>query len=278
VESVAARLDTDTNEIVVRIVCDINEQDTKSLFPPPAPPPEELIGELVRRGLIAKLSFSGITGLMYVDLAVNPPTGGAITAVVDAETGAPVVPIEASLLSEIADTLGTIANNLAKVDFPGIAAETKKLLVNLNSLAGNLDLQGTLGRIGAAADSVNSLAADTNLREALQRLNESSGELKQLLAGLREGVPAVQADLQKSLSDLAGAINAISVTAEQYRALVGPVDGVAVEAGQTLVSLRRAAESIEQLVDYLERNPGALLRGRGDDDAGAGGRGSNSRP
>ena len=261
VQSVRARLDPENNEVVVRIVCDIDERDAESLFPPPTPPRKNLIEELVRRGLRGKLSFSGITGLMYVDLEVAPETAPP-SVEVDGETGAPIVPLQASLLAEVADTLGTIANNLAQFDFPGISTELKTLLVNLNRLTKELEIKSTLERVGAAADSVDRLAADENLRQSFARLNAASGELQELLAELRAGVPEVQADIQLVLAEAGDAMKSLSRAGDEIGALAGPRSGVAEEFGRTLVSRRRAAESIEQLADYLERNPGALVRGR----------------
>jgi paraquat-inducible protein B len=261
VQSVGARLDPDTSEIVVRIICDIDEGDAGTLFPPPSPPREKVVDELVRRGMHAKLSFSGITGLMYVDLVVVPEKRGG-TPEIDRETGFPIVPIQASLLAEIADTLGTIANNLAQFDFPGISKEMHTLLVNLNAVTGQLDVKGTLSRIGAAADSVHGLAADQNLRQMLERLNLVADELRQALAGVREGIPAVQDDLKRTLAEAATAMKSISEAGAEIKALAASGDGLSEEIGRALDAVSRAAEGLQQLADFVERNPSAFLRGR----------------
>jgi paraquat-inducible protein B len=261
VQSVGARLDPESNEIVVRVVCDIDEEDAGALLPPPSPPRDKVVEALVARGLHAKLSFSGITGMMYVDLAVVPAKGGT-APVFDAETGFPVVPVEPSLLSEIADTLGTIANNLAQVDFPGISKEMHTLLVNLNTATRELDVKGTLARIGAAADSVSGLAADASLRLTLERLAAASEEIRQAMASLREGIPVVQGDLQRTLSEASVAMQSIAAAGAEVQALASSGGGLPEEIERALDAIGRAADGTRQLADFLQRNPAALLRGK----------------
>ena len=266
VQQVDARVDPEAAEAVVRVDCTINEQVAARMLPPPAPPREEIIGRLVTSGMSAKLNFSGITGLLYVDLVVTPERRGQVVAI-DAETGAAVVPAEASVLEELTETLTTIATNFSRIDFPGISADLRKVLKNLDVALADLDVRGTLQHINRAADSVSGLAEDPNLRGALAKLNEAVSALNALLVDVRNEVPGISEELRATLAEAAGAMREVTETTARAQDLLSPRNGLGGELATTLDSLRRAAESAEQLLEYLERNPSALLRGRAEPSA-----------
>jgi paraquat-inducible protein B len=265
VQQVDARVDPEAGEVVVRVDCTINEDAAAAMLPPPVPPSDEIMSRLVAGGMSAKLNFSGITGLLYVDLVVTPERRGqAVT--IDPETGAAIVPAEASVLEELTETLTTIAANFSRIDFPGISADLRKVLSDLDAALAGLDVRGTLARINAAADSVGSLANDPNLRASLEKLNQSMGSFNGLLVDVRsDTLPAVRADLQKALAEAVTAMREVAGTATRAQDLLAARGGIGGELATTLEALRRAADSAQQLMDYLERNPTALLRGRIDE-------------
>ena len=261
VQQVDARVDPEAAEVVVRVDCTINEDAAATMLPPPVPSSDEIMPRLVASGMSAKLNFSGITGLLYVDLVVRPERRGQAVAI-DAETGVAVVPAESSVLEELTETLTTIATNFARIDFQGISADLRKVLVDLDAALVDLDLRGTLARVNSAADAIGGLASDPNLRASLEKLHQSMDALHALVGDLRNEVPTIRGDLQKTLADAAAAMREVSATAVRAQDLLAVRNGIGGEIANTLDALRRAAESAEQLIDYLERNPGALVRGR----------------
>jgi len=264
VQHVHARFDPGTSEVVVRVECTVDERNAAAMLPPPIPPPDEIMARLVSGGMSAKLNFSGITGLLYVDLVVTPARRGQEVAY-DAETGIAVVPAESSVLEELTATLTTIATNFSRIDFPGISADLRTVLGDLHAALAELDLRGTLGRINAAADSIGGLANDPHLRASLEKLDRSMESLNGLLGELRQEVPAIRGDLQKALAEAVTAMREVAGTANQAQELLKARGGLGAEVATTLEALRRAADSAEQLLEYLERNPTALLRGRSGD-------------
>ncbi|MBE2212478.1 MAG: MCE family protein [Opitutaceae bacterium] len=264
VQGVDARVDPEAAQVVVRVDCTIDEAAAAAMLPPPAPAPDEIMARLVAGGMSAKLNFSGITGLLYIDLVVTPARRGQ-TVAYDQQTGAAIVPAEASVLEELTETLTTIATNFSRIDFPGISADLRKVLGDLDAALADLDVRGTLGRINAAADSIGSLANDPNLRASLEKMNRSMETLDALLVDLRAEVPTIRGDLQKALAEAVTAMREVAGTATQAQDLLKARGGLGGEIATTLEALRRAAGSAEQLLEYLERNPTALLRGRAED-------------
>ena len=271
VQGVDARVDPEVAEVVVRVDCTINEEVAASMLPAPtaAPPGQPAISRLVAAGMSAKLNFSGITGLLYVDLVVTPQRRGQDVET-DDETGAPIVPAEPSVLAELTETLTTIATNFSRIDFPAISTDLRKVLADLDAVIVDLDVRGTLARVDAAADSIGTLARDPNLKTALVRLDETLAMLHGLFGDVREEIPAIRGDLQGTLDEASKAMREVAAAATHAQDLLRARNGLGGEVAATLDALRRAAESAQQLIDYLERNPGALVRGRALEPAASG--------
>ena len=75
------------------------------------------------------------------------------------------------------------------------------------------------------------------------------------MAKLDTQVEPVSAELVRSLHSFHDA-------AQSIQKLAGPQSGLGDEAVTALRQLTRTAESLEELADFLERNPNALITGK----------------
>ncbi|MGH8021006.1 MAG: MlaD family protein, partial [Opitutaceae bacterium] len=132
VESVTAQYDPGANNIIVRVVCDLEADTARSLIADGQRSPDKLMHDLIVAGLHAELNYTGITGLLYVDLGMQPSDEPAQVAY-EQDTGHPVVPLAPSFLSEFADSMSSIAANLATVDFAGLSVRANTLLEQLTA-------------------------------------------------------------------------------------------------------------------------------------------------
>jgi paraquat-inducible protein B len=76
-----------------------------------------------------------------------------------------------------------------------------------------------------------------------------------LVAKLDTQVEPVSAELVRSL-------HSFHYAAQSVQKLVGPQSGLGDEAIKTLRQLTQTAESLQELADFLERNPNALITGK----------------
>ncbi len=85
--------------------------------------------------------------------------------------------------------------------------------------------------------------------------------MEKITVTAKADVPALLAALKKAATDAQGAVAAardlISTTAGN-----GPMGMNTAGLSQTLYEVSRAAQSIRELTDYLDRHPSALIRGR----------------
>jgi paraquat-inducible protein B len=209
---------------------------------------------LIDEGLRAKIDLAGITGLQFVELDFfDPQQFPAPPAASDAEY--PVVPTLRSGMSELVENLSKIAGNLNKVDFAGLSQELKSLLATVNQQAGGLDLKKMVAAVTSAASSIDALAGSAEAKAAFANLNKTATDVQGLVAKLDTQVEPVSAELVRSLHSFHDA-------AQSVQKLVGPQSGLGDEAIKTLRQLTQTAESLQELADFLERNPNALITGK----------------
>ena len=209
---------------------------------------------LIEEGLRAKIDLVGITGLQFVELDfLDPQQFPAPRPENEAEY--PVVPTVPSGMSELIANLSKIVNNLAKVDFAELSHELKSLLATANQQVGGLDLKKMVAKVTAAAESIEALAVSAEAKAAFANLNKTTTDVQGLVAKLDTQVEPVRAELVQTLHSFHDA-------AESVRKLLGPQSGLGEEAVRTLRQVTETAESLQQLADFLERNPNALIRGK----------------
>ena len=209
---------------------------------------------LIDQGLRAQIDLVGITGLQFVELDFfdpqqfpAPPVGG------DAEY--PVVPTLRSGMSELVENLSKIAGNLNKVDFAGLSQALKSLLASVNQQTGGLDLGKMVASVTSAASAIDALASSAEAKVAFANLNKTATEVQGLVANLSTQVEPVSAELVRSL-------HAFHDAAQSVQNLLGPQSSLGDEASKTLRQLTQTAESLQELADFLERNPNALITGK----------------
>jgi paraquat-inducible protein B len=209
---------------------------------------------LIDQGMRAKIDLAGITGLQFVELDFfDPHQFPAPPAASDGEY--PVVPTLRSGMTELVENLSKIAGNLNQIDFGGLSRDLKSLLAIVNQQAGGLDLRKMVATVTSAASAIAALAGSAEAKAALASLDQTAKDAQNLIAKLDTQVEPVSAELVRSL-------HAFHDAAQSVQRLAGPQSGLGDEASKTLQQLTRTAESLEELADFLERNPNALITGK----------------
>jgi paraquat-inducible protein B len=215
------------------------------------------------RGLRAQLqSGSLLTGQLYVALDYHP---GAPKAKIDWNQPAPVLPTVPSILPDVEAKLTSIIAKLEKLPYEAIGADVTKALVTLNqTLEGankavnridadvTPDLKATLDdlrRVLASTDGMIKNELSTALAEARRLLATVDGTLKN--------------EVNTALEDLRRAIaTADRVLKDTDQSLLGKNAPIQAELRDALQEVARAARSLRDLTDYLERHPESLIRGK----------------
>ncbi|WP_438481294.1 MlaD family protein [Oleiharenicola lentus] len=262
VAAVSARFDETSRKALVQTICEINRNvvtDTNGKMIDLTDP--QALQTLIDRGLRAKLNFTGITGLLFVELNIEDPKEYPALTRYAGET-LPVVPAIPSPIAEVQASIVEIVANVKKVDFAGIAKDVKTLLANTNQKINELDLKGLGERVGLAADSVSGFIASPEVKQTIANLNGAIGDIRTTLGHIDGQVGPVGEELKTTLTAAQSALKSLETTATTTQRFVASQGDVGDELTQALRQLGDAAAALERLADTLERNPSSLIVGK----------------
>lgn len=268
----------------------------------PVPDPHKAVEGLIQRGLRASLRMqSFVTGLLYVNLDIHPDTPIKRLGLDPRYPELPTVPTEMeqmlatihqalaefgklpleSLLREI---LATFQHVNTLLDVP----ELKQALTSLDGLVAAADrllrnADGQVASLGTKASGAAEMArvtletARTTLETARAALldtqklvRNTDGQVAPLATSAKDTLAAARGTLGQTQKSLSALTDAAAPALKQGEKAMVSVSGLAApnsltltDLSHTLKALEEAARSIRSLADMLERNPEALLRGKG---------------
>jgi len=213
-------------------------------------------------GLRARLATASlITGLMYVELDIVDPDQYR-AEYYSQFSDLYEIPNFKGTLAEISDNVSDFIKRFSTVDFQGISLRLIELLENVNTEVQGADLGSLSETLQTTAVSFQKLAEMPEIPLLIQELEGTLGEYKGLAGELRSTIEPTAGELQNALQQLTKTLESLEMTTTSLHVMVRPQSSVRTNLDDALVNLSEAAESMRSLVDYLERNPSALLTGR----------------
>jgi phospholipid/cholesterol/gamma-HCH transport system substrate-binding protein len=218
--------------------------------------------------LVVRLASQGITGVRFLEVDFLPAISHPRLELPFREPDN-YLPSTSSTLKGLEDTLNTFAIKMPQV------MDTAVVLMNtINARVGVVDteslstntievlelLEQRLEAFDSQGISTEARAALANLRVLLARWGVPGGPLDETLKNLTALAKTTEGAIADA--DLPGTTAAVR---EASRSLsgVGPAASLTLHDFQeTLEASRRAMTALGQLLDYIERDPGALIRGR----------------
>lgn len=225
--------------------------------------------EIRENGLNCRLEYVGITGLKFVEFDYHtgskhkkePPS--FIT-----RTNAIYVPSVSSSLADIATSISGVIEKLNQINIKEISEEVTEIMRDVRALLSDpaltstlqhvnqvtANLENTSGMLGRVVDEerlenlVTALEDSLkNLQRFIQRMDEAAGEAK---------IPESAAAFRHSASQVAESASSLK------SASAAVVEGQQ-EMSNTMLKLNQAIDSLRMLIEYIERDPGSLIRGKG---------------
>jgi paraquat-inducible protein B len=202
--------------------------------------------ELLDQGLRATLQLeSFVTGQRYVELDFHPDA--PLEFAQEPDEAHPEIP--AIQTPGLEQDLTAFVEKLQEADIAG-------LLASLSNMAARADSTFRDMRMHELRD-----AADS----ALNALTHSMQRIAALSDAVREQVPGLGGDLRETTDRLAVSLEELNSTLRTTRAALDPESPVAVRLEESLREFSATARSLRELLEYLQRNPSSLLRGRAEE-------------
>lgn len=265
VADINIRYDEGTNRSVIAVVCEFSKNmvtDTKGKEIDVASRAE--LQTLVDRGLRAQLGVQGLaTGLLFVELDFFDPKEFPPDHHTT-ELKYVAVPAVPSAISAFQSSASEILANLKKVDFAGLSRELTGLIKDARKRIDGVDLQGVVEQWKQTGVKVESLAtaAAPEIKQTLANVDATLADLRSVLGKVDTQVAGNGAQLQAALTQAKETLASFNTAAESAQKFIAAQSGLGQESSRALAQLAEAAEAVQRLADFLERNPQALLMGK----------------
>jgi len=191
----------------------------------------------VEQGLRGRLeSQSLVTGLLFVNLDYFPETPAKLVGTGDWPPEIPTLPTTIEQATQVAKE---IVERLGEIDLEALVKSATETLDALRDLAGSKEAR----------------SAVASLDETLASLRDLSQSLDRTIGPLGESLRTTAQETQRLEEQLARTLGAV-------QQIVQPGSPLTQQLGVALQDVSAAARSVRALADSLERNPGAIVRGR----------------
>jgi paraquat-inducible protein B len=224
---------------------------------------------LVDHGLRAQLEISGLaTGLLFVELDFMDPHRYPDTSnTTDVKyVVIPSAPSEISEFRASAESLmanaTTLLAKMQEIDFKGLSTELKALVAETRLRLDGVDFKGLANQWRKTGESIDAVARSPDLLHSLENLNKTLEVLRTSVGSLDSQVVSNGKELQATLIQARTALESFNAAAQSAKVFINAQQGFGTDASRALERVADAAESIQQLADFLERNPNAILSGR----------------
>ena len=204
-------------------------------------------------GVAAKLSLAGITGIVYVELDRTTP-GETTLSPKGFQSPYPVIPSAPSDIKQIEASVNDVLKSLKEIDLKGISDQVLKTTKTIDEFVSGERMNHILTNLGKAS---------VNLASLTQKIDAtmSNGSVDEVIQGARDAVKDARALIAQTRAEIEG------MKLRQTAAKVGDLvemtsrktEVTLTDAGIAVESLRRAADSLEALIDRLSVDPSALI-------------------
>jgi paraquat-inducible protein B len=148
------------------------------------------------------------------------------------------------------------------IDIGDIAMNLNRLITEARTQVNGLELGPMIAEWTKTAKSINEFTTSPELKITVSNLNLAATELRSVLKKLDGHIDPTADKLGVTLEESKATLASFNAAAMTLRQFINAHHELGTGANQAFIKLADAAESVERLADFLERNPQALLTGR----------------
>jgi ABC-type transporter Mla subunit MlaD len=248
VEDKLIRVDMDINLGGFSAKKDLDGKDKMRLF-------RHFIRKERDKGLRCRLEYAGITGLKYIemDYFVKADSKYSIAVPTHKKTTTLYIPSTPSALKDILKLINTSLERIAKVDFEGLSSRISDVLDGAKKIVNGPKLLKAIDQMEAM--SANLKQSSQVLRDTLtpKKVTEIINNVDNVLDKLHSISKKLETQLDKAK---------IAETSDSVRKAANSIADSRVMISNTLSKINQAIDSFTELMNYLNDDPAALLKGK----------------
>lgn len=257
------RYDEQSNHSMVAVVCEFSKDVISDNRGQPINVADRAeLEALVTRGLRARLEVQALaTGMLFVGLDFMDPKENPVNARLT-DGRHVVVPSVPSAISEFQASVTEILTDLKKIDFAGISKGLTLLLADTRKQLEGVDLKGVTEQWKKTGVQIEALASGPEVKRTFENLNGAIGDLRATVAKLDAQIEPSSKELTATLVEARQTVQTFNQMAVAAKSFIASQSGLGDELAGTLEHLSAAADAVQRLAEFLERNPNALITGR----------------
>lgn len=198
----------------------------------------------IKKGLQVRMEFAGITGFKYIELNYfNSPQDKLLPAPTGLAYDEIYIPASPSMLSDAIQNISKSLENISKIRFDKISASLENSAVKINEFIDDDTLQDTVANLKNITAKLDGAIANDRLQELMDDLQKTVNEFGKLAQRVNS-----EANIGKTANSIRNAGEAVSQSSASLE--------------NTLFKLDAALDKLTVLINLLNENPSALLRGK----------------
>jgi paraquat-inducible protein B len=249
--------DAENKSFKIPVLVEIEPERIKVIGPEDLGDKKKMNDFMVEQGLRAQLNTGSlITGQLFVEMDFHPD---APPAKINWEGRYPEIPTIPAPMQEITTSLTQLLKKFEKLPIEQIGNDLRDTVEGAKQLVASAELQEAVTNLNKTLKQAQQFAVALNqavapeLKSAVSSLNDTLKRTRQLAQNFDASVvPELSATMQQAQSTLKSINGSVSKDSPLYYELL-----------RVFKELSEAARSIRVMADYLERNPDALIYGKG---------------
>lgn len=220
-------------------------------------------------GLRAQLQqASFVTGMLFVELDYYPDSPRAYyVQQPDPESGEKKyleIPTVATGFTEVIKKVSRMVDQISKIDFAAIGRKVNEILTKLDNGLGDIEFQKINDKAIATLTELETLLQDPQIKELAKNVNLTLDDGRKLINNLDGQIQPLVEQVNQTAAKARETLAEFEALASTTNEMLEPGSTLRFELESALSEFASASRSIRLLADYLERNPNALLTGKGE--------------
>lgn len=205
---------------------------------------KSFISQQIKKGLQARMEYAGITGFKYIELNYfNAPANKLLPAPSGLSYDEIYIPAAPSMLSDAIQNISKSLENISKIRFDRISASLENTAVKINEFINDDSIQGTVANLKNITQKLDKAITDERLNLILDDIQKISKDLQQITARINKESVVI-----KAANAISNAGDAVLDSSESLE--------------NTLLKLDSTLDKLTVIINLLNDNPSALIRGR----------------
>lgn len=202
------------------------------------------IKQQIKNGLQVRMEFAGITGFKYVELNYfNAPSDKLLPEPTGLAYDEIYIAAAPSILSDAVHNISKSLENISKIRFDKISASLENSAAKINEFLDDDTFQSTVANLKNITAKLDRAISEEKLGKLLDDIQKATNEIQFLAAKVN-----AESNISQTTNSIRNAGIAVSNTSETLE--------------NTLYKLDTTLDKLSVLLNLLNENPSALIRGK----------------